>query len=314
MNTVAFPAYWQVPRFLWMFLTAPLLTDGKYFLVPWNAERWFWPAYELYFSHYGVHVSLLILLLPLGVRWSRRELGSAMRMELTTISIVALLLVGMNALIGLRPYGGFSFIPRFLFFALPILLVWTWCPWVTHFKRLRPSSWVPLAASLLIPIASAGTTIVKDGFTPFAYVRQLWLHPEQRRDLSHSPWRAALVVDRLAPPDAAVAVDAGYDGWTYPVYGSALSRRVEVLVDAPDNYAPDPAVDWVVVDYAFQTIWGHPDFRSMALAELYIDGGRPSEKETRVFRSVSKNPDFKLVYFNPTRFQAVFQRVRPARR
>jgi len=314
LNTVAFPAYWQVPRFLWMFLAAPFLTDGPYFMVPWSTETWFWPAYELYFSHYGVHVSVLILLLPFGVRWARRELDPATWSELAGLSIAALMLVGMNALIGIRPYGSFAFIPRFLFFALPILLVWTWCPWITHFKRLRPSSWVPLAASLAIPIAYAGITVAKDGFTPFVYVKQLWLHPEQRRDVFHTSWRASSLVDRLAPPDATVAIDTGYDGWTYPLFGAALSRKVELIVNAPDGYAPGPEVDWVVVDHAFSIIWGHPEFDSLALADRYINGGKPSEQELRVFRSVSKNPDFKLVYFLPARLQAVFQRVQPAHR
>jgi hypothetical protein len=122
------------------------------------------------------------------------------------------------------------------------------------------------------------------------------------------------VVDRLAPSNATVAIDAGYDGWTYPLYGAALSRKVEVIVNAPDGYVPGPEVDWVAVDYAFSTIWGHPEFQSMALADHYINQGKPSAKEMRVFRSVARNPDFKLVYFLTTRFQAVFQRVRPAHR
>ena len=314
MNTVAYPAFSQVPRFLCMFLTAPFLTAGQYFLVPWSGETWFWPAYELYFSHYGGHITVLILLLPVGVRWAGRELDAAARSELASVSLAALLLVVLNALIGLRPYGGFAFIPRFLMFALPVLLVWTWCPWVVHFKRRRPASWIPLAASLAIPLAYGGATVVNDGFTPIAHIRQLWLHPEKRREVFHTPWRAASIVDRLAPGDATVAIDAGYDGWTYPAYGAGLSRNVEVLVDPPDGYVPGPEVDWVAVDYAFSIIWGHSDFQSMNLAEHYIDRGRLSEREMRVFRSVSRNADFKLVYYLPTRFQAVFQRVRPTRR
>jgi hypothetical protein len=47
LNTVMYPAYWQVPRFAWMFLLAPWLTEGQYFHVPWSGDTWFWPAYEL---------------------------------------------------------------------------------------------------------------------------------------------------------------------------------------------------------------------------------------------------------------------------
>jgi hypothetical protein len=312
VNTVAFPAFGQVPRFLWMLLAAPFLTAGQYFMVPWSSELWFWPAYELYFSHYGVHVSVLVLLLPLGIRWTRRTLDPAAWTEITAISVPALFLVGLNALIGIRPYGSFAFIPRFLFFALPVLLAWTWCPWVAHFARVRRASLVPLAAALAIPIAYAGMTVTNDGFTPFSYVRHLWSHPEQRRDVFHTSWRAATAFDRMAPAKTTVAVDAGYDGWTYPLYGASLSRTVTMIVNAPEAYVPEADIDWVVVDYAFPIVWGHPQFQSMAVADRYLSTGTPSARELRVFRSLSANPDFKLVYVFLARMQAVFQRVRPA--
>jgi hypothetical protein len=311
MNTVAYPAYWQVPRFIWMFLPAPLLTDGQYFRVPWSDETWFWPAYELYFSHYGIHVSVLILLLPLGVRWARRQLDASTRAELTGISIAAVVLVGLNLLIGLRPYGGFAFIPRFLFFALPVLFVWTWCPAVKYFRQIRAVSWLPLAASLAIPIVYIGITVTKDRFSPLDYFELLWKTPEWRREIFHSSWRAAQVVDRLALPDATVAIDSGYDGWTYPLYGPTISRSVQIIMEASDRYVPGPEVQWVAVDRAFSTIWGHPDFRDMSQASRYIDRGSLPERELRVYRSLVENPDFKLVYFLPRFFQAVFQRVRP---
>jgi hypothetical protein len=310
MNTVAFPAYWQVPRFVWMFLAAPLLTDGQYFVVPWSGETWFWPAYELYFSHYGTHVSVLILALPVAVRWAGRELGRDRAKELLWISAGALALVGFNTLIGLRPHGGFAFIPRFLLFALPLLLVWTWCPFVAYMRRSHPSSWVPLAASMVLPLAYVGVTVTRDGFTPIEYVSRLWSHPEQRREIFHTSWRAATVLDGVAPPAAVVAVDAGYDGWTYPLYGASLTRKVQVIPDLPGPYVPAPDVEWVAVDHAFAIIWGHPQFQSMSLASRYIDQGRVPERDMRVFRSLASRSDFRLVYFLPARFQAVFQRVR----
>ena len=311
MNTVAYPAYWQVPRFLWMFLSAPLLSSGQYFKVPWSNETWFWPAYELYFSHYGVHVSLLILLLPLGIWWTRRRLDPIVRAELTGISIAALVLVGLNLLIGLRPYGGFAFLPRFLFFALPVLLVWTWCPGVKYFRQIRALSWLPLAASLVIPIVYILITVTKDRFSPLEYVELLWRAPEWRREIFNSSWRSAQVVDRLARPDATVAIDAGYDGWTYPLYGAGFSRSVQVILEEPDRYVPGPEVQWVAVDRAFYKIWGHPDFQDMSQALRYIDRGVLPERELRVYRSLVGNPDFELVYFLPPFFQAVFRRVHP---
>jgi hypothetical protein len=312
INTVAYPAYWQLPRLTWMFLMAPLLSRGQYFTVPWSGEQWFWPAYELYFSHYGLHVSLLILLLPLGVWWTRRQPGAAARIELSGVSIAAVVLVVLNMLVGLRPYGGFAFIPRFLFFALPVLLVWTWCPAVRVFARVRALAWIPLAASLVIPMVYIGTTVRKDRFSPFEYVELLWRAPEWRRTIFHTNWRAALLVDRLAPPDATVAIDSGYDGWTYPLWGAGISRTVRPILEGEEPYVPEPDIEWVAIDRAFPIVWGHPEFTDMSQASRYIDRGTVPEDERRVYRSLMENPDFTRVYFYPSRFQAVFRRLRPA--
>jgi hypothetical protein len=142
-------------------------------------------------------------------------------------------------------------------------------------------------------------------------VQLLWRAPEWRREIYHSSWRAALVVDRLARPDATVAIDSGYDGWTYPLYGAGISRSVQVILGESDRYLPGSEVQWVAVDRAFSKVWGHPDFQDMSQASRYIDRGTLPEREMRVYRSLMQNPDFKLVYFLPQFFQAVFQRVRP---
>jgi hypothetical protein len=310
VNTVAYPAYWQVPRFIWMFLAAPFVIDGQYFHVPWNDELWFWPGYELYFSHYGRHVTLLILMLPLGAWWTRRQTDARLR-ELSGVSLAALVLVGLNLLIGLRPYGSFSFIPRFLFFALPVLMAWTWCPGVKRLQQTRHLAWLPIAVSLVIPVAYIGATVANDAFTPLGRVTLLWNRPDRRRDIFHSPWRAAAAVDRLAAANATIAIDAGYDGWTYPLYGARLSRNVETILSDPAPYQPGPEVDWVVVDRAFSIVWGHPGFQSMSQARRYIDRGPLTDADQRVYRSLVKNPDFERVYFYPSRFQAVFRRIRP---
>ena len=119
------------------------------------------------------------------------------------------------------------------------------------------------------------------------------------------------MVDRLARPDATVAIDAGYDGWVYPLYGAGISRSVQVILDQSDRYVPGPEVQWVAVDRAFYKIWGHPDFRDMSQASRYIDRGVLPERELRVYRSLVRNPDFELVYFLPPFFQAVFRRIHP---
>jgi hypothetical protein len=311
VNTVAYPAVWQVPRFVMMFLAAPLLTSGLYFRVPWSGELWFWPAYELYFSHYGLHVSLLIVSLPFIVRSTMRRLQPGIRSEAATLSTAAAMLVVFNVLMGIRPYGAFAFIPRFLIFALPILFLWTWCPLVRELE-LRRLSRVSLAAALAIPVAYMGATVQKDGFTPYRYIEWLWFRAEGSRVTYHSNWRAGLVLDRVAPPGAVVAVDVGYDGWTYPIFGASLSRQVRLIPDAIGPYVPEPDIEWVVVDRAFPIIWGHAEFQSMNQAARYLDHGALTEKDGRVFQSLIRNADFELAYYHPRMFQAVFRRVRSA--
>jgi hypothetical protein len=309
LNTVLYPAYRQLPRFAWMFLLAPFTTEGQYFHVPWSSDTWFWPAYELYFSHYGMHVSLLILSLPLAVWWSRRRLDEHVRRELALLSTAALIMTLLIAMIGLRPYGSFAFIPRFLFFALPVLLVWTWCPAIIALGRSPLLRDGIVVASLALPMASIDVTVQKDAFSPLRWVYQLWVSPERRRDVFIAPWRATLMVDRVAPPDATVAIDGGYDGWSYPMYGAALSRRVEVIMYGPGRYVPARDVDWVAIDRAVSIVWGHPDFQSMAVARRYIDQGSLTERDRRVYDSLITNPDFERVYFLESRFQAVFRRI-----
>ena len=311
LNTVMYPAYWQVPRFTWMFLLAPLVTEGQFFHVPWNGDNWFWPAYELYFSHYGVHVSLLILLLPFGIWWSRRNLADRTREEVTALSLAALVMTLLVIMIGLRPYGSFAFVPRFLFFALPVLLVWTWCPAIVSVKGFRRLRAFAIAASLLVPIAYVSVTVTKDLFSPLRWVQALWSMPEMRRDIRVGQWRASAMVDRLALPDATVAIDGGYDGWSYPIFGAHLSRHVEVIMNDPGRYQPGPEVDWVAIDRALSIIWGHPDFQSMRLARRYIDQGPLTASDQRVYNSLIANPDFQLAYFYKPRFQAVFRRIHP---
>ena len=226
--------------------------------MPWSNETWFWPAYELYFSHYGVHVSLLILLLPLGVWWARRHLDPVVRAELTGISVSALVLVGLNLLIGLRPYGGFAFIPRFLFFALPVLLVWTWCPGVKYFQQIRR----------IVVAAARGLAGHTDCVHQHHRHRESVLAPRVRA--------TALEGSRVAPGDSTIRrgerprssiVSRGpMPRWRLmrattadkPAYGAGISRSVQVILGNP-IVPPGSEVQWVAVDRAFSKVWGHPD-------------------------------------------------------
>ncbi len=312
MNTIAFPAFWQLPRFFWMLLTAPLFIRGQYFIIPWNGEMWFWPGYGLFFSHFGIHISGLIILLPFSIRKVKKMLSTEIYNELVTISLMALVLVLTNCLIGLRPYGSFCFIPRFILFGLPFLLVWTWCPWALQLVEKRNWGWIPSILSIAIFSSYTVATVKLDEYTPFRYVEYCWFHPEMNREIYHCDWRAASVIDRSLPDDASVAYDGGYDGWTYPLYGRHLSRKVSLILQKNGPYIPGPDVGWVAIDYSFIKVWGNPLLQCMNQTNIYFLQGTLSTMDRRVFDSLQHNPDFKLVYFLPDQFQAVFRRIHPA--
>jgi hypothetical protein len=64
---------WEVPLF--MLLRAVQLDEASIY-VPWRGERWFWPRFELYFSHYGLLVTALALVLPIAIWKYRDRFGS----------------------------------------------------------------------------------------------------------------------------------------------------------------------------------------------------------------------------------------------
>ena len=133
---------------------------------------------------------------------------------------------------------------------------------------------------------------------------------EQRRVIYHTSWRAEQVVDRVAQPNATVATDSGYDGWTYPLFGARLSRRVEVVPDGDGPYVPGPEVEWVAIDHAFPIIWGNGRFSEHVAGFTLPRPGAADREGPQGLSELVGNREFERVYFVPQFFQAVFHRIR----
>jgi hypothetical protein len=68
---------------LWMFpilaFLVPFSSKAGTVWVPWRGERWWWSSDDLMFSHYGVLVSVALVVLPLCVWHFRKDSGDEAR-------------------------------------------------------------------------------------------------------------------------------------------------------------------------------------------------------------------------------------------
>src|SRR5262249_42896113 len=120
--------------------------------------------------------------------------------------------------------------------------------------------------------------------------------------------RAASVVDRLAGPDDAIAIDGALDTWSYPAFGAALRRPIFFL---PSNQEPviPPAAKWVIVDRAWHIHWGAPGFHDMSQFYQYAGRGKPTARDVRVLDLLGASPRYRRVFYKPDLNQAVFERL-----
>src|ERR1051326_3160559 len=72
-----------------LMLSVPFTQDLNSVWVPWRHEAWYWPHYEIFFSHYGSLFTFLVPLLPLCVVRYRRAGDDAMRRERRNASLAA---------------------------------------------------------------------------------------------------------------------------------------------------------------------------------------------------------------------------------
>ncbi len=291
---------WQFPYLL---LTVPFSRVKTAVWVPWKQEYWFWPHYEIYFSHYGVLISLLIVALPVCVYLFRRAEGRSG--ERVIYSVAALIAFLLTLPVQFRPIGFFGSFARYLLYILPVVACWTIAP--LYRSRARPATWVLLLAVSGIFTFSAVRLAQRDQFAPMQFVRWMAMNPGTRTAY-FVPNRAASVVDRIASPDDTIAIDGSFDSWIYPAYGEQLTRKV---VFVPNAAAIPPDAQWVIVDRSWSSAWGHPLLTDMGRFWKYRNRGTPRPEDLAIYTALRTDPRFALIYRDDRTNQAVFWRRVP---
>lgn len=292
---------WQFPYLL---LTVPFAQYPAAVWVPWKGEYWFWPHYEIYFSHFGILISLLIVAMPYAIYRFRRADGR--REERFIYSIAALAALLLTLPVQFRPIGFFGSFPRYLLYILPVIVCWTVAP-LWRFALPRRAAFALLIGISATFVFWAVRLAQRDAFAPMQFVR--WAAVNRgTRAVYFAPNRAASVVDRLAGPADKVAIDGSFDTWIYPAYGAELTREIAFIADA--SAVPEDA-DWVIVDRSWSSIWGHPLLTDMGRYWKYRSRGVPAAEDVAVYRALAADPRFALVYRDERLNQAVFWRRVP---
>lgn len=298
---------WQFPLLLVLVVFSP---NDLGVWVPWRHEYWFWPEFELYFSHFGILATICVLALPLAVGFFRR-MGTRPD-ERFVQSIAVLLALVLTLPVQFRPIGAFASFPRYVIYALPLVVAWVVPPVIAR-VNLRTGGLILslLSVHFVYNAVRVGTL---DHFAPLAYVQWVARNPGTR-EIYISSNRAASVVDRVAAPDATIAVDGAFDTWLYPAFGRELRRNLILLPPAaPGRTVEVPAeADWVIVDRSWSSLWGHPELTDMGRFWKYRAKGRPRARDLAVLTQLLRDPRFVLVFRDFKRNQAVFARRRDDR-
>ena len=298
-----FQNLWQVPYLL---LTVPFSTKSNAVWVPWRGQYWYWPHYEIFFSHYGALVTILVILIPFCA-WFVREANR----ERTIATAAALLAAALILPLHLAPEGMFAAMTRYIAFVLPVIACWS-VPPLMEILRVRSELIAKTFAGAIAAYfaVSAFGCAVSDRFAPLRFVQWAARHPGTRI-VSFMPNRAASVVDRMAGPRDTIAIDGAFDTWSYPAWGPQLSRRVLFLKEGATPADVPAAAQWVVVDRSFNVFWQHPKLTDMSQFWKYVMRGTPSAADTFLLDALRRDPHWALVYYDARFNQAVFQRVSP---
>jgi hypothetical protein len=222
-------------------------------------------------------------------------------------SIVAVIALFLIFPIRLRPLGFFAGFPRYFSFAALFVILWTAAPLARELalRRRRGAVQAIAAAGATILITVAANYTVNDSFQPLSYVLVVAQHPEIRVPF-FARYRAATVVDQIAAPDDTIAIHAGFDSWIYPLYGRTLQRKVIFL----DPHKPiPPEARYVLVDRAWNIIWGDPNFKNTGQYPKYLAHGKPTEEDLAIAKRLFADPQtYAPIYVFPRRNQIVFQR------
>lgn len=303
-------AIWQYTA---MVLMAPFSSSGSAVWNPFRHERWWWPSNDVWASHFGALFSILtVLLVPSLWLWRSNPRPA---LERWVASLAAAADYALTLPVRSWPVGFFSTYGRYVAFVLPFIAAWTLSPISLALERLAARRAGALRLSLAAGMAALGVASiwqfgVHDAYAPIEWVAYMMDHGEDRTPFVRRN-RAASVFDTVAGPDETCAIDVGFDTWVYPAYGRSWTRTVDFLRPAVGEVAIPERADWVVVDRSWNVFFGHPSFVDMGQAR-FLGHGRPSDADLKVYRQLTHDPRFDLVYDDRGQNQALFHRRRAA--
>jgi hypothetical protein len=293
---------WQAPALIWM---QPFSGDEMEVYVPWRGESWFWPRYDLHDAGFGWQISVLVVLLPWALYRFRDGGPEAVRERLTILAVgigIALLVFPVR----FRAYGFVSAFPRYLLY-LPVLIASLSLSPIVRRLEAGKRHYRMLAMGIVLVLSAlfarfAVTIAVRDRYTPVNDV--LWAAARPgTRFIPAMTLRAGPMFDDIAPPTASVDVYGGFDTWIYPIMGQTYQRDIH-FVDSYEDLRPD--VEWIVVDRAYQVVWGKVDQTSTWRENMYA--GQVSERDMDFMRRVGADPRYEAVLVKVDGAQAIFRR------
>ncbi|MDQ6802395.1 MAG: hypothetical protein M3041_16370 [Acidobacteriota bacterium] len=304
-NFIGYGDWANLWRFPYMALAEPFSREPLAVWVPWRAEYWFWPRYELFFSGFGPLVTILVCAIPYCLYRFRDRIRSVDRSERFVFCMAALIAALLIMPLQFRPVGFFGGLPRFIAFIIPAVMACSLAPIVERLRDHPGGARACLIALAIYCSYEAFQCGYRDRFSPWMYAKRMANEPGARW-IWISPWRAGNFLERNAGPNDVVAVDCDFDTWIYPAMGEHHSRRLEFIPHGTSRI-PDDA-QWVMVDRTWNLIWRSPAMTDLSKAFEAMFAGRPSEEDTQLIRALMRDPKWQLVYYRPRLNQAVFRR------
>lgn len=305
-------------RFLAIVALAPYLVSSPRTLhLPWNGQDWYWPPYNLFFSHFG-YAFILILAFAIwnGLRAMRSRsepLVPPSARPWIGLALLASTIIASHR----RSYDGeFATTARFVLFLVPALLAGGMLPWLDRWSKAlsRPAPRRTLLGSTLaLASFSALQAYRLDAHAPWSYVTELWRHPEARRMIFINPNRVTSMVDRMAGPGDVIASDLTYQTWLHPLWGEELTRKVRLISWKGDRACIPPDAQWAVADNLWNQVRGNGQQRIRTAADLAtVQGwGLPTPRDTALYRQLRGDPHWRLILSNDFGNQCAFQRILP---
>ncbi|MGN6185700.1 MAG: hypothetical protein ACTHQM_18855 [Thermoanaerobaculia bacterium] len=298
--------FWLIPALL---LIAPFCTTTDFIQLPWNGERWLWGANDPYASHLGAITTFLIIAAPICIWLFRKHSGDVAPRARLVVS--AIIFGSLIATFGVKPsiFGYLSGFPRYVLFAMPTVLAWTVAPLFARLASMRRTFALGAASIFVLTAIQAEVNVARfDKFATLSSVLDGSLDPGTRW-FAGAAARSTFLTDSIASPNAVIDVYGGHDTWSYPLFGDTYQRNVRFIHNVSEIRAD---ADWVVVDRAYNSFWGHPDFHHIRDYPKYLGRGPRTADDVRVAQQLLRDPHFRLVYAYPPRVQAIFRRVRSA--